>query len=147
MSSITKLQLCNRVARKIKTKPASEVKKTFETIMDEIMSIMSEGRRIEIRGFGCFSAKLRRKRLGRNPRTGEKVDIPAYIAPDFKFSKDAQKIFDKKLAKGRKKVKSNPPEPPKTETKKPKKNPPETEKIPIKIVEENPAQSAENFSP
>jgi nucleoid DNA-binding protein len=41
--------------------------------------------------------KNRKARIGRNPRTGQKVDVPAFKAPLFKFSKDAQAIFDKKL--------------------------------------------------
>ena len=103
----TKLELCNRVAQKFGKQPA-EFKKIFEAFIDEIFEVMAEDSRIEIRGFGCFQPKKREKRLGRNPRTGETVDIPAYTAPAFKFSKEAQKVFEDKLKKQKRKKKKEP---------------------------------------
>lgn len=103
----TKLELCNKIAKQFNKQPA-EIKPLVETFLDEIFEILSEGRRIEIRGFGCFITKKRRKRIGRNPRTGEKVDIPAYTAPVFKFSKEAQKIFNAKIKERKRKLNNNP---------------------------------------
>jgi len=95
--NITKMDLCNRVAKKMSGKSSVELKPVLESFLDEILDVLSEGHRIEIRGFGCFRTKTRQPRLGRNPRTGEQVPIPEYVAPLFKFSKDAQKSFDKKI--------------------------------------------------
>jgi len=99
--NITKLELCNRVAKRMglqdKNLSANTLETVFETFMDEILTVMAEGRNLELRGFGSFKTKVRKERLGRNPRSGDTVEIPAYKAPTFKFSKDGQKNFTKKL--------------------------------------------------
>ena len=99
--NITKLELCNRVSKRVSdtdaSLPVSYLKPVLETFLDEILSILSEGRRIEIRGFGSFKTKSRKTRIGRNPRTGDKVQIPAHTLPAFKFSRDAVKIFSDKI--------------------------------------------------
>ena len=100
--NISKIDLCTRVAKRLdkySKKISINVYKTIlETLLDEIFAITAEGHRIEIRGFGCFKQVHRKKRVGRNPRKpDDTVDIPGYIAPCFKFSKEAQKIFDSKL--------------------------------------------------
>lgn len=97
--NITKIELCNRVAQRFGDVPVSELKPILEAFLDEILDALSEGRKIEFRGFGTFVTKVRKSRTGRNPRTGESVDIPEYTAPVFKFSKDAQKTFDVKTSK------------------------------------------------
>ena len=97
--NVTKLELCTRMAKKLNKSSVSDLKPIVECFLEEILSTMAEGYRIEIRGFGSFKPIVRKKRLGRNPRTGEEVVIPAYTAPVFKFSKDAQKIFDDKIGK------------------------------------------------
>lgn len=94
--NITKIELCNRVAQRFGDVPVSELKPILEAFLDEILDALSEGRKIEFRGFGTFVTKVRKSRVGRNPRTGESVDIPEYTAPVFKFSKDAQKTFETK---------------------------------------------------
>jgi len=120
MDNATKLELCNRIAAKYHKNPA-EMKQLFESFIDEIFEIMSEGRRIEIRGFGCFQPKKRKERLGRNPRTGDTVKVPAYTAPTFKFSKEGQKVFDnkgkKRKPKNKKPTNNTEKETPKTEIK------------------------------
>lgn len=90
----TKLDLCHRVSKKLKHKPVNDIIVTVEAFLDEILEVLSEGQRIEIRGFGAFSVKDKKKRIGRNPRTGEEVEIPEYQAPAFKFSKGAQNNFE-----------------------------------------------------
>jgi nucleoid DNA-binding protein len=69
----------------------------FETLISEILTIMAEGKNLEIRGFGSFKIKTRKKRRGRNPRTGIVVEIPPYKTPTFKISKDGQKAFENKV--------------------------------------------------
>lgn len=94
--NITKLDLAIRVSKKL-GKPASEMKLVIESLVDEILTVLTDGHRIELRGFGVFKTKTRKSRNGRNPRTGESVKVPSYVAPTFKFSKDGQKVFDNKL--------------------------------------------------
>ena len=64
-----------------------EAESLVVTIFDEIARSLESGRRVELRGFGSFAARERRARVGRNPRTGEKVDVEAKRAPFFKTGK------------------------------------------------------------
>ena len=57
-------------------------------MFDEITNALADGDRVELRGFGAFSVKHRDARTGRNPRTGESVEVPAKRAPFFKTGKD-----------------------------------------------------------
>ena len=64
-----------------------EVERLVTTLFDEITGALAAGRRVELRGFGAFSVKARPKRVGRNPRTGQRVDISEKRAPYFKTGK------------------------------------------------------------
>ncbi len=64
-----------------------EVERLVTTLFDEITGALVAGRRVELRGFGAFSVKSRPKRVGRNPRTGDRVDIGEKRAPYFKTGK------------------------------------------------------------
>lgn len=64
-----------------------EVERLVTTLFDEITGALAAGRRVELRGFGAFSVKSRPKRVGRNPRTGQRVDISEKRAPYFKTGK------------------------------------------------------------
>ena len=64
-----------------------DVERTVNTIFDEITNAMARGDRVELRGFGAFSVKQRDARLGRNPRTGEAVDVEEKCVPFFKTGK------------------------------------------------------------
>jgi len=64
-----------------------EVERLVTTLFDEITGALVAGRRVELRGFGAFSVKSRPKRVGRNPRTGQRVDISEKRAPYFKTGK------------------------------------------------------------
>lgn len=57
------------------------------TIFDQITMSLSDGDRVELRGFGAFSIKERSSRIGRNPRTGEKVEVDSKFVPFFKTGK------------------------------------------------------------
>jgi len=92
----TKLDLCTRVSKKLDNKPVHDIKITVEAFLDEVLKVLSEGQRIEIRGFGAFSVKDRKPRVGRNPRTGKVIEILEYKAPHFKFSREAQNNFESK---------------------------------------------------
>lgn len=93
--NVTKIELCSRVSKKFKM-PAGELKPIFDSFLEEILTVIAEGQNIELRGFGSFKKTFRRARTGRNPRTGERVNIPAATFPKFKFSKEAQRIFEQK---------------------------------------------------
>jgi len=58
------------------------------TIFNEITSALSRGERVELRGFGAFTVKRREPRTGRNPRTGEPVDVDEKLVPFFKAGKE-----------------------------------------------------------
>jgi integration host factor subunit beta len=64
-----------------------DVEKIVNTIFDEITDAMAKGNRVELRGFGAFSVKKRDGRTGRNPRTGEAVDVDQKHVPFFKTGK------------------------------------------------------------
>ncbi len=63
------------------------VEKIVSTVFDEIIGAMSRGDRVELRGFGAFSVKKRDARQGRNPRTGEMVEVDEKHVPFFKTGK------------------------------------------------------------
>lgn len=64
-----------------------DVEKIVNTIFEEITAAMARGDRVELRGFGAFSVKKRDPRVGRNPRTGEAVEVEAKHVPFFKTGK------------------------------------------------------------
>jgi len=65
-----------------------DVEKIVNTVFDEISEALAEGSRVELRGFGAFSVKCRPARAGRNPRTGEPVDVEEKWVPFFKTGKE-----------------------------------------------------------
>jgi integration host factor subunit beta len=65
-----------------------DVERIISTVFDEITSALSRGDRVELRGFGAFSVKHRPARVGRNPRTGDPVDVDAKSVPFFKAGKE-----------------------------------------------------------
>ena len=70
---------------------AEEVEQVVDIFFDEIAGRLAEGGRVELRGFGAFSTRERAARKGRNPRTGEAVDVPAKRVPYFKPGKDMRR--------------------------------------------------------
>ncbi|WP_031318731.1 integration host factor subunit beta [Blastomonas sp. UPD001] len=65
-----------------------EIEKILDIFFDNIIERLAEGGRVELRGFGAFSTRAREPRKGRNPRTGEAVDVPAKRVPYFKPGKE-----------------------------------------------------------
>ncbi len=65
-----------------------DVERIVTTVFDEITSALCRGDRVELRGFGAFSIKQRDARIGRNPRTGESVQVVAKSIPYFKTGKN-----------------------------------------------------------
>ncbi|MBL6864613.1 MAG: integration host factor subunit beta [Rhodospirillales bacterium] len=64
-----------------------DVERIVSTIFEEISHALINGNRVELRGFGAFSVKKREARLGRNPRTGDAVEVPSKYVPYFKTGK------------------------------------------------------------
>jgi len=64
-----------------------DVERIVTTIFDEIAAALSQGNRVELRGFGAFSVKQRDARMGRNPRTGDAVEVDSKFIPFFKTGK------------------------------------------------------------
>ena len=65
-----------------------DVAETVDEFLDEVCRALTEGKHIEIRGFGTFKVKDRKPRIARNPRTGEQVPVPSRRVPVFKVSKE-----------------------------------------------------------
>ena len=90
---MTKADLIEEVSRLAEvTRKDSEV--IVETIFDSIVRSLRVGDKIEIRGFGSFRTRQRRPRTGRNPKTGEKVEVPAKTIPFFKPSKELKDLIN-----------------------------------------------------
>ena len=70
---------------------AEEVEQVVDIFFEKIAERLAEGGRVELRGFGAFSTRQRESRQGRNPRTGEKVDVPSKRVPYFKPGKEMRK--------------------------------------------------------
>jgi len=84
---MTKSELIARLAEANPHLFQRDVERIVSTIFDEITQALAEGDRVELRGFGAFSVKTRGSRTGRNPRTGESVDVGEKSVPYFKTGK------------------------------------------------------------
>ncbi|WP_114521288.1 integration host factor subunit beta [Altererythrobacter sp. ZODW24] len=74
---------------------AEEVERVVDIFFEEIAARLSDGGRVELRGFGAFSTRERDARKGRNPRTGESVNVPAKRVPYFKPGKEMRASLNK----------------------------------------------------
>ena len=90
---MTKADLIEDVSRLAEvTRKDGEV--IVETIFDSIVRSLRVGDKIEIRGFGSFRTRQRKPRIGRNPKTGDKVEVPAKKIPFFKPSKELKDLVN-----------------------------------------------------
>ena len=85
---MTKSELIVRLAEKNPHLYYRDVERIVSTIFDEIAGALSRGDRVELRGFGALSVKKRNARIGRNPRTGESVNVAEKHVPFFKTGKN-----------------------------------------------------------
>jgi len=89
---MTKAELVEEVARAAElNKRDAEV--IVETVFDSIIGALHKGEKVELRGFGSFRTRERGPRRGRNPKTGEPVDVPAKRVPYFKPGKELKEFF------------------------------------------------------
>jgi integration host factor subunit beta len=72
-----------------------DVENIVNAILNEISGALAQGDRVELRGFGAFSVKNRPARVGRNPRTGEKVAVEEKFVPQFKAGKEIRERLNK----------------------------------------------------
>ena len=86
-ATMTKADLVEEVVRATEL-PRKESETIVETIFESIIQALQNGDKIEIRGFGSFRTRQRRGRIGRNPKTGAKVEVPPKRIPFFKPSKE-----------------------------------------------------------
>lgn len=88
ISVMLRSELVAKLADKYSHLQASDLEKAVGVILDEIADALAQGDRVELRGFGAFSVRKRDARRGRNPRTGESVEVPAKAVPFFKAGKE-----------------------------------------------------------
>ena len=90
---MTKADLIEGVSRAVEmSRKDSEV--IVETVFDSIVRSLRSGDKIEIRGFGSFRTRERKPRVGRNPKTGARVEVPAKKIPFFKPSKELKDVVN-----------------------------------------------------
>lgn len=90
MRALTKSELIDRVFASHGSLTNREAEDAVNEILKTIIMAMSNGVRVEIRGFGSFSLKYRAARKGRNPRTGETVEVSAKYVPHFRAGKEVR---------------------------------------------------------
>ena len=90
---MTKADLVEKVAKEADmTKKDAE--QLVEIIFDSITGSLNKGEKIELRGFGSFRTRQRKPRIGRNPKTGDRVEVPAKKIPFFKPSKELKDLVN-----------------------------------------------------
>ena len=92
--AMTKSGLIEAVAERTPHISKKDTEIVVNTIFDAMTEALKQGERIEIRGFGSFQVKVREAREGRNPKTGEEVQIPAKRTPFFKVGKELKEMVD-----------------------------------------------------
>jgi integration host factor subunit beta len=85
---VIKSELIDRLATENPHLTHAEVERVVNIVLGRMTDALSDGGRVELRGFGAFSVRARPARAGRNPRTGETVEVPAKSVPFFKSGKE-----------------------------------------------------------
>jgi len=91
-----KSELVLKIAEKNPHLYHRDVERIVNRVFDEIIDALKQGNRVELRGFGAFSVKERRARMGRNPRTGSSVDVDEKRVPFFKTGKELRQRLNGK---------------------------------------------------
>lgn len=95
---MTKSELIERLASKQLQLSAKEVEDAIKQLIEQMAETLENGERIEIRGFGSFSLHYRAPRTGRNPKTGETVELTGKYVPHFKPGKELRERVNASLA-------------------------------------------------
>tara|TARA_R110000868_G_scaffold84822_5_gene238917 strand:- start:2252 stop:2545 length:294 start_codon:yes stop_codon:yes gene_type:complete len=96
---MTKSDLIENIAKKFTQLPVKDIESSIKIIMDKMVAALVRGKRIEIRGFGSFSLHHRKPRVGRNPKTGDKVVLPSKHVPHFKPGKELREHVNESMNK------------------------------------------------
>ncbi len=91
---MTKSELISKLAMRYPQLVTKDAELAVKTILDAMGESLSQGERIEIRGFGSFSLNYRPPRVGRNPKTGGKVSVPEKYVTHFKAGKELRERVD-----------------------------------------------------
>ena len=95
---MTKSDLIERLSASFQQLSSKEVESAIREILEQMAGTLQSGERIEIRGFGSFSLHHRAARVGRNPKTGEKVELLGKSVPHFKPGKELRERVNSKNA-------------------------------------------------
>jgi len=91
---MTKSDLVERIAEKLDV-TKKEAEAIVNVVFGSIVDAIKREEKVELGGFGCFKVKTKRARKGRNPRTGEEIDIPPKRVPYFKPGKDMKEVVNR----------------------------------------------------
>jgi integration host factor subunit beta len=97
--SMMKSELIERIARKQSHLAYKDVELAVKSLLEQMSNSLSNGERIEIRGFGSFSLHYRPPRAGRNPKTGDSVSLPGKHVPHFKPGKELRERVNNSMKK------------------------------------------------
>ena len=97
---MTKSELIEALAAGFPQLPARDIDFAVNTILDAMVDALAEGKRIEVRGFGSFSLSQRAPRVGRNPKSDERVMVPGKKVPHFKAGKELRERVDATFQEG-----------------------------------------------
>lgn len=95
MKTMTRSDLIERLAERNPSLSQQDAEEAVKTILESMSRALADAQRIEIRGFGSFSLSHRPPRVGRNPKTGERVMVPAKHVPHFKAGKEMRERVDR----------------------------------------------------
>ena len=93
---MTKNELVKKIAEHYKNYSRKDIALVVQIVLESMISAMKKGERIEIRGFGMFTIRHRKPRVGRNPKSGVRVDLGTRKVPFFKTGKDLRLKVDLK---------------------------------------------------
>ena len=94
-ASMIRSELLEKLAEENPELKPDEIEMIVDLFFNQISQKLAEGGRVELRGFGAFSTRQRKPRIGRNPRTGESVEVPAKRVPYFKPGKEIRERLNK----------------------------------------------------
>lgn len=102
MKSVTKKDLIEKILNEGPANSKAEAERMFHGVVDALKSSLLEGQKVQVAGFGIFTVKERKEREGRNPRTGDKITIPASNTVAFRPAKTLKEAVNEKPAKAKK---------------------------------------------
>lgn len=92
---MTKSELIQKLADENNHLHMADIERVVNVVLEEISGALTRGDRVELRGLGAFSVRERQARAGRNPRTGDSVEVPAKRTPFFKMGRELKERLNK----------------------------------------------------